>query len=372
MKMMIIKDAVTNQELAKVRVKKLESLFNLNSVLTPEMIGLPEGCRIVSTGIRSFSTKGLIMSNDPEMVAGSEEVHTGRNSAIIGPGASRNANFEATPVEVMYPGESKPREINLKLAVTVYPEGYIINSGKSSVSIFGSQSKMYFSSIGEKNFKCSAASGARIFSDLNSVIKYLEKNKDTFHYMVTEYSYDFSVEPACSLFAESLSECPKKDQKHLAQLEDLLEVINTLPETEDYEDEFIEGEASENEMKEEAINRLHSLGVMDKVIDNFKVGKLFMSEFGGVLYDLNDQAKEAVNTVKEQGNLPYAVCLSHMEFGDLYAVLFVSQDREEWSYERPDRKGFCLAYVYNADNPEFSEYGSIQITAANGGLVRTA
>lgn len=372
MKVMIIKDIITNQELANVRVKKLDSLFNLNSVLTPEMIGLPEGCRIASTGIRSFSTKGLIMSNDPGMIEGSEEVYTGRNSAIIGPGAAMNTKFVADSVKVVYPGESEPKEIKLKLAVTVYPEGYIINSGKTSVSIFGSQDKMYFSSIGKIHFKCSAVAGARIFSDLSSLVKFLEKNKDVFHYMVTEYGYEFTVEPCCSLFAESLSECPKKDQKYLAQLEDLLEIINTLPETEDDQDEFIEGEASESEMKEEAVNRLHRLGVMKNVVTQFKNGELYMSEFGGILYNLNDQAKDAVNAVKERGQLPYAVCRSQMKFGDLYAVLFVGSDKEEWEYERPDREGFCLAYVYNADNPEFSEYGSIQITAANGGLVRTA
>lgn len=372
MKMMIIKDAVTNQELAKVRVKKLGSLFDLKTVLTPEMIRLPEGCRIISTGIRSFSAKGLVMSNDPVMIKGSEEVHTDRDSVIIGPGATRNAKFEADPVTVLYPGDSDPKEINLKLAVTVYPEGYIINSGKTSVSIFGNQNKMYFSSIGKTNFKCSAASGARIFSDLNSVIKYLEKNKGTFHYMVTEYGYDFSVEPACRLFAKTLSECPKKDQKYLERLEELLEGINALPETENEEEDLTEEEASFTEMYNEAISRLYHLGVTKAVIDNLRNGELYMSEYGGVLYDLNDQAKKAVDIVEEYGYTPYAVCRSQTKLGDLYAVLYVGADKSDWKYERPDREGFCLAYVYNADRPEFSEYGSIQVTVANGGLVRTA
>lgn len=369
MKVMTIKNYETKEELARVQVKNVDDLFRIT--LTPDMLGLPEDCTIVRTGITCYSTKGLIMSNDPEVIAASDEVHTGANSAIIGPRASKNIHYDAEPVRVLYPGDGEVKELNLKLAITVYPEGYIINAGKTSYNIFGRPQEMYFSSIGKKHFKCTSAQGARVFKDLNSLIKYMENNKDVFHYMVTENSYNFSVEPACELFASSMYEIPEKDKKHVERLSDLLDVINTLPETED-DEEVLEGEASQEEITNEAIRRLIRLGVMDTVIEKFKNGELFMSEFGGILYDLNEDAKIAVSVVKDRGDIPYAVCRSQTEIGDLYAVLFVSPDKNGWDFERPDREGNCFAYTYNASCPVFSEFGEIQITSANGGLVRTA
>ena len=56
----------------------------------------------------------------------------------------------------------------------------------------------------------------------------------------------------------------------------------------------------------------------------------------------------------------------------LYAVLYVSKDKTEWKYQRPDKHGFCNAYVYNADEPDYSEGGEICVQGAHGGLFRTA
>ena len=53
--------------------------------------------------------------------------------------------------------------------------------------------------------------------------------------------------------------------------------------------------------------------------------------------------------------------------------LFVSDEREEWSYDRDDLKeGYACAYVENLDEPAFSEFGSVGIKPQFGGLVRTA
>lgn len=36
--------------------------------------------------------------------------------------------------------------------------------------------------------------------------------------------------------------------------------------------------------------------------------------------------------------------------------------------EHPSRDGWITAYVYNADHPDFSEIGDIQVEAVNGRL----
>ena len=75
---------------------------------------------------------------------------------------------------------------------------------------------------------------------------------------------------------------------------------------------------------------------------------------------------------KNYGLFPYAVIRGHYVFGEVYTVLYVGPDKEEWAFQRPDRDGVLTAYAHNADAPECSEFGPVQICPANGGLVRVA
>lgn len=370
MKKIVVKDFETKQEIARISVKKLDRLFEVTQYLTPEMLRLKD-CRIIDSGVSQYSVKDGIMSNDPEVNGETDVAYTGRNSSVIGPGAS-NVLKDAAPsnVKVLYDGDDTPTEFSLRLSVTVYPEGYVINSGKMSTNIFGGRKPAYFASVGKRNFKCTSIDGAHLFSNMKAVLSYLYKHTDVFRYMVTEYGYLFSVEPASYLFASSLDDIPAKDAKLLDQVETILKEINSEPE-EDSE-EVLVGIATPEEIKAEAESRLKNLGVMNSVVENFKNGKIFMSEFGGMIYDLSSSAKVAVDKAIERGLYPYAVCRNQASFGDSYAVLAVGNDKEEWQFERADKNGICCAYVYNADHPEFSEYGEVQIVSANGGLMRVA
>ena len=197
--------------------------------------------------------------------------------------------------------------------------------------------------------------------------------------MVKAYGYSFSVEPCCSLFASSLEEIREKDRRCLPELEALLERINAADaeENEDNEgEEVLTGTASAEEMKEEAVRRLRSLRVMEKPVvkDFIQSGKIYRSEAGGILYDLDENSRKALSVFKQKWDyLPYAVIVSYTEVGTMYTILFVSPDKEKWPGERPDPKdGFCYAYVYNTDTPIFSALGGVGIEGANGGLVRIA
>lgn len=370
MKKIVVKDYDTKQEIARISAKKLDRLHEVKQYLTPEMLRLKD-CRIIDFGVYQYSVKNGIMSNDPEVNGETDIAYTGRNSSVIGPGAS-SALKDAAPlnVKVIFDGDDKPTELSLRLSVTVYPEGYVINSGKMSTNIFGGRKPAYFASVGKRNFKCASIDGAHLFSNMKAVLSYLEKHEDVFRYMVTEYGYLFSIEPASYLFASSLEDIPEKDAKLLDQVETILTEINLDPEEDD--EDVLDGIATPEEIKAEAEYRLKNLGVMDSVVQNFNNGKLFMSEFGGMIYDLNSSAKIAVDKAIERGFYPYAVCRSQASFGDSYTVLAVGSSKEEWEFERADKNGMCCAYVYNADHPELSEYGEVQIVSANGGLMRVA
>lgn len=130
-----------------------------------------------------------------------------------------------------------------------------------------------------------------------------------------------------------------------------------------------------HKQKQEALARMKMLKLNWSVVKEFREeGKLNKSEFGGILYLLTDAEKEMVKTFEEQHNsLVYHVIHNFTEFGELYSLLYVSQDEEEREDDRNDiTQGYALVYVKNKTNEVFSEFGSIGIKPQYGGLVRTA
>ena len=122
--------------------------------------------------------------------------------------------------------------------------------------------------------------------------------------------------------------------------------------------------------KEEALFRMQDLNMMKTVMKKFVAGTLMMSEFGGILYDLDEEARAAVKEVEEKGLLPYHVVKTQTTIGTMYAVLYVSPNPGEWDIERYDpATGEVTAYVANGI---FSEFGTVVIKPCNGGLARTA
>ena len=127
--------------------------------------------------------------------------------------------------------------------------------------------------------------------------------------------------------------------------------------------------------KQEAIERMKMLKLYGNVIREFeKEGIVNLSENGGFLFWLDSDQQAIVNEIEsEYGILVYHVIRSFTEFGELYALLYVSKDEDEWEYDREDiQHGIALAYVKNVDDDSCSEFGSIGIKPQFGGLVRTA
>ena len=147
------------------------------------------------------------------------------------------------------------------------------------------------------------------------------------------------------------------------------------------------------EMKKIALKNLRTIKVHPEVIQQFDedVNNVWCSErqrLGamrfGILYDTTQpnytyekEIKAALAYVREQGDLPYHVIQTNMEFGNTFAVLYISHDEEEESAITQDNLiskeyGYrTYAYVYNADDDDCSEYGGIAIKEAGGGIIRT-
>lgn len=125
----------------------------------------------------------------------------------------------------------------------------------------------------------------------------------------------------------------------------------------------------------EAISRLEKLGLCKAVIDDFKSGILNASEqepIPGALYHLSDEEKSIVEEIeKKYGGMVYHCIRCNTEFGELFNMLYVSKYEEEWEMDNDGlEEGYVFAYVKNLSESLFSEFGTIVVEQANGGLVR--
>ena len=132
----------------------------------------------------------------------------------------------------------------------------------------------------------------------------------------------------------------------------------------------------------EALKRMKTLKISDNVIEDFKNnGTLYYSErlsaiFDGMLYWVSNE-KRFVDLVKDfenrTGALVYHCQLTHTCIGDMFAMLYVSKERNEWSMDNRDlAQGIAIANVINLDDPSLSDIGSIGVAPKNGGITRTA
>lgn len=133
---------------------------------------------------------------------------------------------------------------------------------------------------------------------------------------------------------------------------------------------------SKEEKKIEAITRMKSLGIFDATIEQFEtMDYVSISEppFGAFYWAEGEDLKRIRDFEEEHNALVYVAVRSFTSFGKMDAYLYVSDYDEEWEQDREDLKeNTALAYVYNHDAPDCSEFGSIgiKLTVA-AGLQRT-
>ena len=135
---------------------------------------------------------------------------------------------------------------------------------------------------------------------------------------------------------------------------------------------------------QQAIERLEILEkeylLHENVLKEFKEdGTIYYSEnlggaFSGILYWLenkNEYVEKVRKIEKERNIFVYHCILNHTIDGDLLTMLYISEYQDEWEYEKNDLKNGCIdVYVCNLSRDIDSEFGSVQITCVNGGLVR--
>ena len=131
---------------------------------------------------------------------------------------------------------------------------------------------------------------------------------------------------------------------------------------------------SEEEIYNECLDRMTSLKLSKKCIEEFKKGNIWESEGIGALYELEPEEKKIVEDFERthEGYRVYHVIHSIHFFGEVYNLLFVGPYQEDLVVDRRDIKDLLpIVYAYNKTCPECTDMGTINVACNIGGLIRT-
>ena len=129
----------------------------------------------------------------------------------------------------------------------------------------------------------------------------------------------------------------------------------------------------ENKIYNECLRRMEKLHLSKQCISAFRKGKVWESENIGALYELNEEEQKIVDMFeKEHKNYRvYHIIHNLFEFGEVYSLLYVDTELEEWKYFDSDLEdNITFVYAYNKTDNNCSEFGSIGIKSNIGGLIR--
>ena len=127
-------------------------------------------------------------------------------------------------------------------------------------------------------------------------------------------------------------------------------------------------------MEVEAVKRMNTLGMFESAVVDFKeCNRVYASEETGIIYSLTDEEERRIRDwEKKTGNMVYHAIRCKTAGFNMLALLIVSKYEEEWRMDRAELEaGRAMAYVFNLDVPEYSEYGTIGVQNELGGLIRT-
>lgn len=128
--------------------------------------------------------------------------------------------------------------------------------------------------------------------------------------------------------------------------------------------------------RQEAIRRMNTLGIFPQTIHQFEAnGQVSISEPPfGAFYWVGGDDLERIKTFEEQFDaLVYMVVRSYSTIGTMDSYLYISDHQEEWEMDRMQVQNpgeGVLAYVYNHNDPDFSEFGDIGLAKTTAAGLR--
>ena len=129
--------------------------------------------------------------------------------------------------------------------------------------------------------------------------------------------------------------------------------------------------------KEKAIELLKRMDIYKPYIQGFRDSDkvCFFERFGGYWAEQEPELYEKMKSLEKKYNcLVYAVTHEFTEFGELYDFLIVTDYPKEWDDLVYSQGSYhtAFAYVWNKDDDQCSEFGSVTVRSFGGGIKRIA
>lgn len=129
--------------------------------------------------------------------------------------------------------------------------------------------------------------------------------------------------------------------------------------------------------KEKAIELLKKMDIYKPYIQGFRDSDkvCFFERFGGYWVEQEPELYEKMRSLEKKYNcLVYAVTHEFTEFGELYDFLIVTDYPKEWDDLVYSQGSYhtAFAYVWNKDDDQCSEFGSVTVQSFGGGIRRIA
>lgn len=129
--------------------------------------------------------------------------------------------------------------------------------------------------------------------------------------------------------------------------------------------------------KEKAIELLERMDIYKPYIQGFRDSDkvCFFENFGGYWAEQEPELYAKMKKLEAKYNcLVYAVMHEFTEFGELYDFLIVTDYPKEWDDLVYSQGSYhtAFAYVWNKDDDQCSEFGSVTVQSFGGGIKRVA
>ena len=129
------------------------------------------------------------------------------------------------------------------------------------------------------------------------------------------------------------------------------------------------------QQKELAISLMKTLNIYQPYIDVFEkddIVSYFERYIGFWAYQDKELDEKVKEIEKEYGCRVYAITHEFTDFGECYSLLIVSKYKEEWSRSiiSEGKNHYAFAYVWNKTDDDCSEFGTVVIKSALGGITR--
>lgn len=136
-----------------------------------------------------------------------------------------------------------------------------------------------------------------------------------------------------------------------------------------------------NERKQKALELMKKLDIYKPYINGFNKENevCYFENFAGFWAWQDEDLMKKVKQIEEKYNCTvYAITHEYTEFGECYDFLLVTDYKEEWEYLLENYGGYAdktntfyaFAYVWNKDDNDCSEFGTIAIKSFGGGIRR--